>query len=415
RTEPSQGSNQSSILCRVTQFMNRYRIYIVALLILAVVLIYYVDFYLFDKLNNQISNNFSLPVQPVDNIYPIMDKMTIEEKVGQMFLAGIYTNDSTEILQNLIKQKEIGSVILLSPNITGKKISTVTALLQNVATTSGQPILLVTVDQEGGIVSRINYSQWELTSQTQIKNSKQAYDVAFTRGRELYNSGINVNFAPVLDYITNPSSFLYNRVFRGTKEEATLFGIAMVNGYQDAGISATVKHFPGHDDNSVDSHRTLPISQVTKENISEYIQIFQEVITKAKPLMVMTGHILFPKIDSIYPVTLSPTIIGLLRKSFGFNGVIITDDMNMGAITTKFSIEEAAKQAVIAGNDILLYVATKETIDRAYNAILNAIKNNQISKERIDSSVYRILTLKANLSKFSDSVPLGSQTVNPEI
>jgi len=339
----------------------------------------------------------AVSVQSVDYVSKIINKMTLEEKIAQMFLAGIYAGDSTKILQNLIEQKKIGSVILMNLNITNQKIYEVTAALQNIATSSGQPMLLISIDQEGGVVSRVKDPQWELTSQTKIKSSLQAYDVAFVRGQELRTSGINVNFAPVLDYITNPSSFLYNRVFRGTKEDATSLGIAMINGYRDAGIAATIKHYPGHDNASVDSHHALPVSQITEENIYEYARVFHDVIDVAAPPMVMTGHVLFPKIDSFYPATLSPVIIGLLRTKLGSYGVIITDDMNMGAITTKFSVEEASKQAVIAGNDILLYVATKEIIDRAYRAVVNAVKDGHISEHRIDSSVHRILSLKKSI------------------
>ncbi len=337
--------------------------------------------------------------KPIDNIRIILDKMSLEEKVGQMFLAGIYTNDSDEVLKKLIKEKKIGSIILMNSNIKGKDVHALINSLQGLATSSSQQNLLITIDQEGGIVSRINNPNLDLTSQTKIKDYNQAYEVSSKRAKELSLLGINVNFSPVLDYINNPSSFLYNRVFRGTKEQVSSLGIAMVKGYQDNGISATVKHFPGHDNNSVDSHRSLPVSSIKENDLLEYIEVFRNVIKESKPYMVMTSHVLFPKIDAKYPATLSPKIISVLRNDLLYNGVIITDDMNMGAITTKFGIKEAAKQAVLAGNDILLYVANEKIINEAYNEIIDSVNNGQISMDNINNSVYRILSLKKILSK----------------
>lgn len=326
-----------------------------------------------------------------------IDSMTIEEKVGQLFLVGIFTGDSNATLEKLIIDKKIGSVILMNQNIKNKKVLDITKYLQGVASSTYQPPLLISVDQEGGIVSRIRDSDSNLTSEPEIKDSTQAYNVALDRGKELHSKGINVNFAPVLEYITNPDSFLYYRVFRGSKENVATYGENMVQGYQDAGIAATVKHFPGHDDTSVDSHKNLPISTINKEDLPEYTSIFKTVIEKEKPSMVMMAHVLFPEIDPVYPATLSPIFIKVLREDYGYDGIIITDDMNMGAITKSFGIEKSSIQAINAGNDILLYVAPIETINRAYMAVLDAVQNGYISEERIDSSVYRVLNLKEKL------------------
>jgi len=326
-----------------------------------------------------------------------IDKMTLEEKVGQMFLAGIFTEDSNTILEKLIVDKKIGSVILMNQNVKNQKVLNITKHLQDVASSTHQPSLLISVDQEGGIVSRITDPDSNLTSEPEIKDSTQAYNVALARGKELYAKGINVNFAPVLEYITNPASFIYYRVFRGSKENVAAYGENMVRGYQDAGIAATVKYFPGHDNTSVDSHKNLPISTIEKRDLPEYMSVFKAVIEKEKPSMVMTAHVLFPKIDTVYPATLSPVFIKILREDYGFDDIIITDDMNMGAITKSFGIEKSAVQAINAGNDILLYVAPVDTINRAYTAVLNAVRDGHISEERIDSSVYRILKLKEKL------------------
>ena len=328
-----------------------------------------------------------------------MQNMTPEQKVGQMFLIGIFTDDSTTALDKLITDKKIGSIILLNPNIKNKKIVDVTTHFQEIALATHQPPLLISVDQEGGLYSRIQDIDSNQNTEPNITNTQQAYDTAFERGKELQGKGVSLNFAPVLDYVTSPNSFLYERVFRGTKEDAIAYGESMVQGYQDAGIISSVKHFPGHDNDSVNSHKYLPTSTIDKQTLEEHTRIFREVIKNSKPLMVMTAHVLFPKIDPNYPATLSPVFIKILRNDYDYNGVIITDDMNMGAITKTSEVEIAAVQAIQAGNDMLLYVAIPSIINRAYIAILTAVKNGQISEKKIDESVYRILTLKEKIPK----------------
>ena len=334
----------------------------------------------------------------VDPIKTLIQSMTLEEKVSQMFLAGIYSEDSAYVLKQLIIDKKIGSVILMGPTIKNRDVAEVVDDLQDAARSTNQPPLLISIDQEGGTVSRIKDPGSELTSQPEIHDSIQAYKVALTRGSELKRKGVNVNFSPVLENITEPSSFLYSRVFRGTTENIASYGESMVRGYQDAGIAATIKHFPGHEDSSVDSHKNLPVSTVDKNGIYKHTRIFKEVIDKGNPLLVMTAHVLFPEIDKTYPATLSPELIGILRDDYQFDGVIITDDMNMGAITKMFGVETAAVQAVRAGNDILLYVADTTVINRARDAVISAISSQDISEGRIDESVYRILKLKGKLA-----------------
>jgi len=346
------------------------------------------------KVMTQVANADSSEQTPIDTISPKLQNMSLEEKIGQMFLIGIYVNDSNTQLEKLITEEKIGSVMLMKPNITKQKVSDVTKRLRTIAEKTNHIPFFISVDQEGGIVARIKDADSDLTSQPEIKNAEQAYDVALARGRELHEKGIDINFAPVLEYVTSSSSFLYERVFRGSKENIISLGESMVRGYRDAGIISTVKHFPGHDDTSVDSHKNLPVSNIDSRDLAEYTRTFREVIKNEKPPMVMTAHVSFPKIDPTYPATLSPILVGMLRTDLDFAGVIISDDMNMGAITKSFGVEKAAIQAVLAGNDILLYVATTETIKKAYQALISAVQNGQISKERIDESVYRILKLK---------------------
>jgi beta-N-acetylhexosaminidase len=372
---------------------------LIIIVVIVLALIFFSLFFI--KKNISVPLSVSQVVITEDPIRTNIKNMTIEQKIGQMFLVGNFSAESNDILGRLIIDKKIGSVILLNQNIKNQNVLQVTSRLQEIASSTHQPLLLISVDQEGGIVSRIKEKDSNLTAQNQIDDDDQAYQVSKDRGLELLRKGVNVNFSPVLENIINKDSFLYNRVFRGQKEKIISLGSNMVQGYQDAGIAATVKHYPGHDDSSVDSHKNLPVSTVENQDFYDYVSPFIEVIKNKKPLIVMMAHVLFPNIDPVYPATLSPVIINQLRNEYGFDGVIITDDMNMGAITKNYGIEQSAIQAIKAGNDILLHVSSEEDLLRAYNAVLFAIENNEISQGRIDESVYRILKLKEILNKYA--------------
>lgn len=331
-----------------------------------------------------------------DKIKEKVSSMTPEEKIGQLFLIGTFENGSTEVLKNFIKKKHIGSVILLNPNLKNQNVIDVTTELQDARQDRTIP-LFISVDQEGGIVSRIKDNDSNLASQASIGDDTQAYTLANERGKELKRKGVNVNFSPVLDFIENSKSFLSKRVFNGSKDDYLTRGSFMVHGYEDAGIIAVIKHFPGHDDSSVDSHKNLPVSNISENEFDSYTSVFKDVIATANPGMVMTAHVLFPKIDPVYPATLSKKIISKLRDDYHYDGIIITDDLNMGAIAKNFGVEKSALLAFDAGNDLLLYVATSTNIEKAYIAVLNAYKAGKISEERVIGSVERILRAKEKM------------------
>ncbi len=350
---------------------------------------------IWNVLKNDLSNKKGEIVK--DKMQLKIENMTLEQKISQLFMVGLYSEDSNIQLENLIRENKIGGILLLNQNIKGKSVYDVTKHFQDVASSSSQPPLLIAVDQEGGTVSRIKEQLSDLTSQSQINMSSQAYKVAFDRGKELLSKGINVNFAPILEYITNDKSFLYTRVFRGSKEDIISFGANMVRGYQESGIASTVKHFPGHDNESVDSHKNLPVSKIDNKTYPEFIRTFTDVIKKQKPDLVMTSHVLYPSIDPLYPATLSQKYINDLRQNYGYDGVVITDDLNMGAISKKYKLEDSVVRAVNSGNDILLFVAPIKTVNKAYSVLLNAVRDGEIEESKIDSNVRRVLNLKEKI------------------
>jgi len=351
----------------------------------------------------------AVAVQPTaDSEEEILDKQI---KVGQMFLLGIWTREGNGQLLDVIRTGKIGAVILMGQNVgtyeeTSQFISDLHATAYE---TSGLP-LIVSVDQEGGIVSRLRFPGFEVTSQPEIQTEAEAYEVGLKRAGDLRGLGINVNFSPVLESISNARSFLYQRTFRSNGESETigLLGSAMIRGYQDGGIIAVPKHFPGHDDTSSDSHKTLPTAAVSQSGFDAHIAPFLDSLSTNDIQMIMTAHVLFKDIDPLYPATLSEKIIkGILRDKIGYAGVIITDDMEMRAIQDGFGLEESAVQAVKAGNDILLYVSTVERQATAHEAVLEAVKNGEIPESRIDESVRRVVRLKMKISSESwiDTIP----------
>src|SRR3989344_4394758 len=362
----------------------KYGSFILFVFIIVVSLFIYKSKYVNQKAEEITKSSDSLKQDPV---LAEIDNMTIDEKVGQMFMLGVFESGWEKI---------IGGILITGSNV--KETSDIRSAIeefQSIARQTEQPKLLVSVDQEGGIASRFIGDGFVNTAQWEIKNAKQAYETAFKRAVELNALGFNTNFSPVLEHVTNSKSFLYPRVFRGNKDEIIEWGGAMVRGYKDGGIISTVKHFPGHLDDSLDSHRELPEVNVQSENKEEYLSVFKEIIKEENPAMVMTAHVLVPFFDEEYPATLSSKIIkGILREEFGYDGVIITDDMEMGAIRNSFTLEAAVIRAVEAGNDILLFTSSSERQRQAYGILLDAVKYGRIDETRIDQSLQRIMRLK---------------------
>jgi len=332
------------------------------------------------------------------SVETLISKMTLEEKIGQMFMAGYWGDSLTVNAKTLIDENHIGGVILLKYNFgTEEDIKT---LINNLQTESkeknlGIP-LFISVDQEGGIVTKLKTKNVkEYTAQKDIKSSEQAYAVANARAKELLSLGFNVNYSPVLDNINSVDSFLYDRVFHGDESEIIVWSEALMKGYNDEKLIAVPKHFPGHPEGRIDSHKSLPISHLNKNELLENVKKFSNLIEKDQLQMIMMGHILYDNIDADLPTSISPVMIKeILRQDLNYQGVIITDDMEMGALQSNYKNADLAVLAVKAGNDILMYVSTFSKQQEAYDAILAAVQSGEISEERIDESVKRILNLK---------------------
>lgn len=345
----------------------------------------------------------------------IMDEMTLEEKVAQMFIVfpeslveGVpcitMAGDATrESIDNI----PVGGVIYMGENL--KNPDQVKAMLGNIQEYSmdriGIPLFLC-VDEEGGRIARIaNNRMFAITnvgSMTEIGkygDAGQAYDVGATMGEYLSELGFNLDFAPVVDVQgTEIGSVLYRRTFSGDPEVVADLADALSSGLQSKGVVSVYKHFPGHGSTKGDPHKGYAVSEKTIDELKKVDLIPFEKGIDEDVSMIMVGHISLPNVigDST-PASLSKKVVQeLLRDDMGYDGIVTTDAMNMGAIKENYDSDEAAMLAVLAGVDIVLM---PKDFRKAYNGILTAVKNREITEDRIDESVRRILRVKMGLIK----------------
>ncbi len=330
----------------------------------------------------------------VDQIALQVNKMSLDQKIGQMLIVGFENNYLDDHIQKMIKEYHIGGINLFRRNVKDRnQIQQLTARLQKISTIP----LFIATDQEGGDVIRFNFLE-ELTPQIKIKDAEQARQIAFSRATELREIGINMNFSPVLDYVSNNKSYLYNRTFGVDPGNIGNLGNAMIKGYIGGKVVPVAKHFPGYGNLLRDPHTNQAKLTINEKELQINLIPFQKVIaTNSSNIAIMTAHIVVPNIDT-KPATLSSTFITeILRKQFGFNGVIITDDMEMvsaGNLTSQSSLN-----AIIAGADMIISTYTPQKQIEIFDRIKKAVLEKEISEKRIDESIMRILTLKSTLSK----------------
>ncbi|MED2976557.1 glycoside hydrolase family 3 N-terminal domain-containing protein [Bacillus swezeyi] len=375
------------------------------------------------------------------SVKQMVSDMTLEEKIGQMLMPDFRNwkkegdssaKELTEMndeVAGIIQRYHLGGVILFAENVTGTEQTV--RLTDGLQKASPETPLFITIDQEGGIVTRLE-SGTNLPGNMAIgasKSSKNAYRSGKIIGKELAALGINVNFSPVLDVNNNPNNPVIGvRSYSSKPELAGKLGIKTMKGLQDERIIATAKHFPGHGDTAVDSHYGLPLVPHDEKRLrSVELAPFQKAIDAGID-MIMTAHVQFPAFDDttykskkdgediMVPATLSKKVMtDLLRKDLGFDGVVVTDALNMKAISDNFGQEEAVVMAVKAGVDIALMPAqvtsleTEKNLTGVFEALLKAVRQGDIPIEQINQSVERILTLKMKRGILDNTAPESLQ------
>ncbi len=329
-----------------------------------------------------------------------LDKMTLEEKIGQMIACrymGRFVSLDSDYLRNLvalIRQKKIGGLIIFGGDVYE------TAHLTNFLQEKVRVPLLIAADFEWGAAMRINATTLfpPFMALGATGSEDLAYQMARVTAVEGRAMGIHMTYAPVVDVNINPDNPIISVRSLGESAEAvSRLAAAFIKGCQENGLIATAKHFPGHGDTDLDSHTLLPMIAADRERL-EKVELYPFVgAIKAGAEAIMTAHLSVPALDPTpnLPATLSHLILTeLLRKQMGFKGLIVTDALDMGGITRSFSTREAAVRAVKAGVDILLLPPEPA---EAIDALVKAVSSGEISESRINASVAKILELKARL------------------
>ena len=325
--------------------------------------------------------------------------MTLEEKIGQMVIIGLDGYSVNENTIDMIQNKKVGGFILFKKNVgdTGQLLNLINSLKEN--NSNNKIPLFISIDEEGGKVSRVPDEFKNIPTNREIgkiNNKNFSYEIGNILAMQLNAFGINMDFAPVLDVNTNPNNpIIGNRSFGNDPNIVSDLGIATMKGIKDKGVIPVVKHFPGHGDTSVDSHLGLPSIENNLDRLNKVELVPFKNAIKDGADVVMVAHILMAKLDPDYPASMSKKVISdILRDDLNFDGVVITDDMTMGAIMKNYNIEDAAIKSVNAGSDIILVCHNNDNQVNVINYLQKAVKDGEISEERIDKSVYRILKLK---------------------
>lgn len=331
-------------------------------------------------------------------------KMSDEEKIGTLFIIGFNGTALNQDTQRFINSHHFRHFLLLSKNIQSEsqlKSLTSSLNLEN----SGHFPSRIFIDQEGGRVSRIKFGSIDQISQSEIADAGIAYTLAKQRGEILLGLEISANFSPVVEIIRDKNSYLNadQRAFRPDngyddplyEEKVFQLSAAMIQGYKDGGVISVVKHFPcGLGRQTDDPHQTLPFIDISRTELDQDLKPLKRLIQTKNPGAIMTTHLFYPQIDSQDPVTTSERFISsILRGDLGYQGVIITDDLAMKAISTEQKISSAAKKAFLSGHDLILISGPTQVQAEAYQTILQAFNQGEIPQKRLHASLKRILKL----------------------
>jgi len=351
-----------------------------------------------NKENNNNNQNKEIDKNPEDIITKTLNKMTLDEKIGQMMIIYYREPKMDDTLQNMLKTIKPGGFIFFKENL--KVYEDSLKLITDIKSTAKIP-MFISVDQEGGSVDRlktirgIKFNKMPSMAEVGVTNDES---IAYGTGAEIAHNlkmlGFNMNFAPVLDIFSNPNNTVIgSRSFGNNAELVTKMGLALAKGLKENNIIPVYKHFPGHGNTETDSHVDLPIITKTKDELlKEEIIPFKKAIENNAEV-IMIGHLAVPSITKSYiPASISRKVItSFLKEELNYQNIVITDALNMKALTNNYSESEIIEKALNAGVDILLM---PENPLNALNIIKDSLKKGTITEEQINTSVKKILNLK---------------------
>ena len=340
-------------------------------------------------------------LSPEEKVDKLVANMSDADKVGQLLMIGIHGKTLNDDAKFMLNEYRVGGIILFDRNMESKnQVKSLITDINKTGKSAGLTPLFIGIDQEGGAVARMEDQLIKVPPAEELGKEpiEQAVSLAKQSGTELKDLGFNINFAPVADL-----GLTYGRSFSTNPDEVVRYASAVGRAYDEAGLWYSYKHFPGIGKTDVDLHADTSVVPVSKETLlNEDTKVFVDLIKQSKPntYAIMVSHAMYPQIDADHPSSLSKAIItDWLRKDMGYNGVVVTDDMDMGALAKHYTFSDMAVQSILAGSDILLVCHEYEHMQEAYNGLMKAVKDGRISKERLDESVKRILLMK--MSKIS--------------
>lgn len=351
----------------------------------------------------------------------IVSAMTAEEKAGALFIVPISGTALSEKERARMERCHFTNVILFARNIgTREEVRALTGQIRAFSEQrSGLPAI-IGIDQEGGTVTRLDGvgSSFPPAMAMAAGNDADAVRRAGEiTGEELAWFGINMDFAPDADLNTNPANPVIGvRSFGDDPDAAADMICAFAQGLQEGGVLATVKHFPGHGDTQTDSHKGLPVVEKTLDQLAACELIPFRRAIEAGVDAVMTTHILFPKIEADgVPATMSDAILtGLLRETLGFDGMIVTDSMEMAAIAEHYGVEAGTVAAVRAGADLIIAPSDAAKQESAYEAVLQAVRTGEISGERLDAAARSVVLARLRIAARESAVRTPDFAANAE-
>jgi beta-N-acetylhexosaminidase len=348
----------------------------------------------------------------------VLASMSLEQRVGQMFIVNLFGSRMTETGRDFLATWQPGGVVLIGENIgTPEAVTGLTNGFQQTIIDAGGMPLLVAVDQEPGPISHLKDGFAQFPTPTLITatgDPQMAYRVGEATADELRAVGVNMNLSPIADLETNPDNPIIKRRSFGSDPAmvSPMIG-GYVEGLQSAGVLATAKHFPGHGDSSADSHTSLPVIDLSRERLETVELVPFHAAIQAGVGAIMVAHIWYPALEpeTNLPASMSSHVItDLLRGELGYEGLIVTDALDMDAIDTVYSYPDAVIQAIQAGVDLVISAHISESSQaQAIQAVVDAVRNGAISEGRINESVRRILAAKERFGI------LDWQPVEPEI
>ena len=323
--------------------------------------------------------------------------LTDEQMVGQRLMVGFDGTHLSADMKFLIKDLHVGGLILFKSNIeTPHQVRHLCHTAQAYARSCGEPALFIAIDQEGGSVARLKHPFTEFPGNAHMKGRSDAAAFATISARELLDVGINMNMAPVLDVAVDPeTSIMKDRAFGSDPKWVTMLGMAVIHHLQEGGVMAVAKHFPGIGRTTLDSHLDLPFLETSAQDLAAIdLAPFKEAI-KTGVAGMMLSHICYGSLDHQKPASLSRKIArDLLRQHMQYDGLVMTDDLDMGAIKKHHGLQTSIRQILAAEIDIALICHRSPDMETAFDAIRVFQSASPANRDLCEQSVHRILTVK---------------------